>query len=312
MIIPFISQLSAEQQQVWIEQLNSALPQVKIVQSEQIAATERDLCQLAIVANPKPEIVAQFKNLKWLQSLWAGVEGLTKAFQRSNFEIVRLIDPFLAQTMAEAVLAWALYLHRDMPRYRQQQNEQLWLQHPYKSAIEKQITVLGLGELGQASAELLAKNNFKVAGWSRTKKEIASIETFAGEKALPKAVFNADIIVCLLPFTPETERLVNAELIGKMPKGAAIINFARGGILDTEALVTALNTRHLSHAVLDVFEQEPLPANNPLWQHPNITVLPHISASTNISTATKIVANNINHFVQSGIIPKGIDKSLGY
>ena len=312
MIIPFISQLSTEQQQVWLTQLNSALPQIDIVRPELLSVQERDLCQLAIVANPYPEIVAQFKNLKWLQSLWAGVEGLAKEFQQSDFEIVRLVDPSLAQTMAEAVLAWTLYLHRDMPKYRQQQNEQLWLQHQYKSASEKQVTVLGLGELGQTSAKLLAKNNFKVVGWSRTKKQIAGITTFAGENELPKAISSADIIVCLLPFTPDTQCLINQELIAKMPKGAAIINFARGGILNTEAIVTALNTEQLSHAVLDVFEQEPLPASNRLWQHPNITILPHISASTNISTATKIVADNINHFVQTGIIPKGINKSLGY
>ena len=142
MLIPFISQLPDNQQQAWINRLNKLVPQANIVLAANINPNDYDACQLAIVANPKPDIVAQFKNLTWLQSLWAGVDGLAKEFLQADFEIVRLIDPFLAQTMAEAVLAWTLYLHRDMPSYSEQQQQNIWQLHPLVPATEKQVTFL--------------------------------------------------------------------------------------------------------------------------------------------------------------------------
>ena len=312
MLIPFISQLPDNQQQAWIIRLNKLVPQANIVLAANINPNVYDVCQLAIVANPKPDIVAQFKNLTWLQSLWAGVDGLAKEFLQADFEIVRLIDPCLAQTMAEAVLAWTLYLHRDMPLYREQQQQNIWQQHPLVPATEKQVTILGLGELGQACAQRLANNQFKVVAWSRTLKQVSGIKCFAGNDGLEQALANADIVVCLLPLTLKTRHLIDEKVFKFMPKGTSFINFARGGVVDTKALINELTSNHIKHAVLDVFEQEPLPMDSQLWQQPNVTVLPHISAATNIASASAIVADNINQFISSGVIPQGIDKSLGY
>jgi glyoxylate/hydroxypyruvate reductase A len=230
----------------------------------------------------------------------------------SPIEVVRLIDPTLSTAMSEAVLAWSLYLHRDMPRYAKQQQNKLWLQHQLMPASERRIGILGLGELGQVSAAQLQQNGFNVMGWSRTAKTIANISTFSGEKGLAEMAAQSDILVCILPLTPSTRGIVNKNLLAQLPQGSAIINFARGGIVNMDDLLAALKSNHISHAVLDVFDHEPLTAESALWQHPDITVLPHISAPTNLNSACAIVAKNIISFRATGLIPKAVNKVNGY
>ena len=230
----------------------------------------------------------------------------------SPIEVVRLIDPTLSKTMSEAVLAWSLYLHRDMPRYAKQQKNKLWQQHQYVPASARRIGILGLGELGQASAKQLQQNGFQVMGWSRTAKSLANIDTYQGDFGLTDMVSKSDILVCLLPLTRATRGLVNKAILAQLPQGSSIVNFSRGGIVDTDALLYSLNCNHLSHAVLDVFEHEPLTPSSKLWQHPDITILPHISAPTNLNSACEIVANNILNFRATGQIPKSANKVRGY
>lgn len=311
-MIPFISQLPKHQEAIWLSALNQALPNENIVNFKDIAPAEKKHCQFAIVANPKTEVLAEFEHLTWLQSVWAGVDQLMTALLGSPIEIVRLVDPRLSETMAEAVLAWSLYLHREMPKYAKQQQNKLWQQLPYVSASERRIGVLGLGALGQQSAKQLQNHGFKVMGWSRSAKTLASISTYSGEQGLRQMLAQSDILVCLLPLTAVTHGLINKALLEQLPKGSSLINFARGAIVNTEDLLNALNCEHINHAVLDVFEQEPLLSSSELWQHPNITILPHISAPTTIDTACQIVAKNIAHYRQTGELPRCVDKTIGY
>jgi glyoxylate/hydroxypyruvate reductase A len=311
-MIPFISQLPKVEQTLWISALNSALPNENVVGINDITPDEKQLCKLAIVANPDTKILAEFENLIWLQSIWAGVEKLMLSLADSPVEVVRLIDPMLSKTMAEAVLAWSLYIHRDMPRYAKQQQNSLWQQHPYLPACERRIGILGLGELGQVSAKQLQQHDFNVMGWSRTQKNIVNISTYCGDEGLAEMVSKSDILVCLLPLTPATLGIVNKALLALMPKGSSVINFARGRIIDTEELITSLDNGHINHAVLDVFEHEPLSVNSALWQHPDITILPHISAPTNLISACEIVAENITNFRATGKIPMPVNKVTGY
>jgi glyoxylate/hydroxypyruvate reductase A len=125
-------------------------------------------------------------------------------------------------------------------------------------------------------------------------------------------VVQSDILVCLLPLTSITKGIINKDLLNKLPTGSAIINFARGGIINTSDLLEALNAKHINHAVLDVFEQEPLNAESELWQHPDITILPHISAPTNVKSASDIVAKNITTYRATGQLPKTVNKLVGY
>lgn len=311
-MIPFISQLPATEQAIWVEKLNAKLPNETVVLATDIPKEKRSSCTIAIVANPGITLLSEFKNLHWLHSVWAGVEKLMASLHTSTIQVTRLVDPHLSQTMAEAVLAWSLYLHRDMPTYAIQQQNKQWQQLDYIPASKRRIGILGLGELGRVSALQLQQNGFQVMGWSRTAKTLAGISTFSGEIGLVDMATQSDILICLLPLTSATKGIVNTALLNKMPKGSSVINFARGDIIATDDLLKALDDKQIKHAVLDVFEQEPLSSHSELWQHPNITVLPHISAPTNMNSACTIVADNIMHYRQTGQLPECVDKVKGY
>jgi len=311
-LIPFVHQLDDSEAEQWCATLKTQLPDCDIRLFSQLGADEMACVEVAIVANPAVKDLARLDNLKWVHSVWAGVEGMMASLSHMPFEIVRLTDPQLAQTMSEAVLAWVLYLHRDMPQYRQQQADSLWRQLPYTDPADRHIAILGLGLLGQRSALRLVDNGFRVSGWSRSEKQIDSVDCYAGEQPLSELLSEADIIVNLLPLTPETQGLMNRVLFQQVKRGAALINFGRGATVVESDLLEALNLGQISHAVLDVFTEEPLPPESPLWHHPQITLLPHISAPTSVATASRIVAGNITAYLSQGILPECVDKSRGY
>ena len=311
-VIPFISSITEQEQLKWLELLNEALPEEKIVAAKEVSLTQRLDCEIAIVANPEPKEVLGFQNLKWIHSLWAGVERLVEALHQEPFKIVRLVDPHLAKTMAEAALSWTLYIHRDMPDYAFQQERKIWYQRPVYLAESRKVGILGLGELGLSCAQKLLQNDFNVMGWSRSPKQIPGIDTYSGNTGLNEMLAQCDILICLLPLTAHTKELLNAEFLTQLPKGASIINFARGPIIQTNDLLEKLDEGHLKHAVLDVFDEEPLGPNSPIWSHPKITVLPHISAPTNVESAVEIVAGNILNYRRSGALPVTVDGKRGY
>lgn len=326
--IAFVSQLPIVEQESWQKQLSQLLPNENIVLAGQLTNEQKQQCIIAIVANPDPQELMQFSHLLWCQSLWAGVDALVSAFSPKiaqgalinkgmgddviNFKISRLIDPRLAQTMSEAVLTWTLYLHREMHHYQQQQSKVVWRQLEYKLARERTVGILGMGELGKVSALRLKANGFTVLGWSRNEKQIEGISCLSGEKGLKALARQSNIIVCLLPLTTETQHLINQMFLQELPHKACIINFARGGIINNDDLLYFLKNEQFSHAVLDVFDHEPLALTSEFWHHPQITVLPHISAPTDRYTATTIVADNINHYRQTGHFPPCIDLVKGY
>jgi glyoxylate/hydroxypyruvate reductase A len=310
--IAFVSRLSIRDEELWLQALAGALPEENILPVRKIASG--DLCgvQIAVVANPDPADIARLTNLKWIHSVWAGVERLVAEPGLAALPIVRLVDPELARTMAEAVLAWTYYLSRDMPAYARLQRQHRWQQLPYRHPAELTVGLLGLGTLGTAAALRLRSAGFNVSGWSRTAKNTDRIERFSGAAGLALLLARADVLVCLLPLTPETHGLLNRERLALMPTGASLIHFARSPIVVVDDLLAALNSGRLSHAVLDVFDVEPLPQHSELWEHPKITVLPHISAPTNKETAAAIVAKNIRDYRSSGVLPRTVAMNHGY
>ena len=158
--IVFISQSDDKTQSKWLSCLREQLINETILLPEQISDGELENVDIAIVENPDPTVLAKFPNLIWIQSLWAGVENLVNEKSPKQVKIVRLVDPQLAKTMAEAVIAWTLYLHRNMPEYAQQQKNKQWNELPYISAKELRVGVLGAGNLGLASLESLRPNFF--------------------------------------------------------------------------------------------------------------------------------------------------------
>jgi glyoxylate/hydroxypyruvate reductase A len=310
--IVFISELATHAQQDWLSCLKQQLPNQQICLPQELTRQQAEQVEIAIVADPDPDTVSSFSNLIWVQSLWAGVDGLTGHLNTDKVKLVRLIDPQLGQTMAQAVLAWTLYLHRNMPEYAKQQAARTWQELPCATPEQVSIGILGAGALGLAACNALAANGFKVNCWSRTNKQFAGAKHFNGQAGLASLLQQTDILISLLPLTGETKYLLNDKTLGMLPKGAKVINFSRGPVVDTQALLHLLEQQHITHAVLDVFEQEPLPSSSELWLHANITVLPHISAPTNMDTASVIVAKNISHYLSTGHIPQAIDHKKGY
>ncbi|GJE02799.1 2-hydroxyacid dehydrogenase [Methylobacterium isbiliense] len=315
-LIAFLATLDADEEAAFVSALSGALPEARIRPFAGLSAAQRAEVEIAIVANPDPAEVALLPRLAWIQSLWAGVERLVRDLGARGIPIVRLVDPELARTMAEAVLAWTYYLQRDMPAYRRQQEAGLWRPLPYRPPAETAVGLLGLGALGTAAAHRLAQAGFRVAAWSRSPKplpaSLVAVEAFTGAAGLPRLLALSDIVVCLLPLTAQTRGLLGATQFGAMKAGAALMNFGRGPIVVTDDLLAALDAGHLSHAVLDVFDSEPLPPASPLWRHPGVTVLPHVTGPTNPRTAAAIVAHNVRTYRETGRIPDAVDIGRGY
>lgn len=310
-LIPFVSGLTTEQSTNWYSHLQLAMPdyEIKILTSENVS--DFKTADVAIVANPDVGLLKLLPALKWVQSLWAGVEVLLAELPLDTL-VCRMEDVELQKAMAEACLAWTLYLHRHMHLYQQQQERRVWLQHPVNAASETIVAVLGLGKLGLAACQRLQSNGFSVKGWSRSPKSVTGLDTFHGEEGLNQVLSNADIVIVLLPLTSETRLLINAKTIGMMKTGASLINFSRGGVIENSSLCQALQIGGLTHAVLDVFDVEPLPDDDPLWGIQNVTILPHISAPTNMVSASKIAGENVQRWLEQGKLPTMVDRLTGY
>lgn len=313
--LPFVAPPDYSQEDEWIAALQAAMPDERVVPLAALDDAERQACTVAVVANPRPQDLRRLPRLQWVQSVWAGVERMLADLGHlgdGDLKIVRLVDPQLADTMAEAVLAWTLYLHRDMPRYASQQRARLWQQQDYVRPQHKTVGLLGLGALGEAAARRLVAAGFNVQGWSRTQRDMPDVKCHAGDSGLAQMLASTDILVCLLPLTAQTRGLLNESTLGRLRRHAALINFSRGALVDDEALRRALDHGALSHAVLDVFVTEPLPADSWHWAHPAVTVLPHISAPTDRQTAARIVAAHLAAYRRHGVIPAHVDRDRGY
>ena len=311
-IVPFVAKLEKSEIDQWVKVLKKKLKGVRVVKFSDLKKSEYSKVEVAVVANPNPSEVEKLVNLKWVQSIWVGVEKLVKTFKGRGVKIVRLVDPEMSRTMAEAVLSWVLYLHRDMHSYRVQQDKKAWIELDYIKPSKKVVSFIGLGELGKAAAKKLIENGFKVCGWSRSRKNIKEVKSFTGHSGLKKMLAQTDILVCLIPLTDKTKYLLNYKTLSFLKKGACVVNFARGAIINEKDLIKNLNSGKIKHAVLDVFEQEPLPRTSILWKHKSVTILPHISANTDFDSASDIVVKNLRLFKLKKKIPKFVDLQRGY
>ncbi len=189
--------------------------------------------------------------------------------------LVRSVDPNLAHEMSEYVAMHVLILHRHQRFFDAAQADHAWRQKMIsRAAQDTRIGILGLGTIGNVIAERLRVFEFQLSGWSRTRKNLPGVKSFAGVEELPAFLGQCDMLVCVLPLTPETRGILNAKLFAQLPKGAVVINVARGQHLIEDDLIAALDSNHLSAAVLDVFQNEPLPEDSPIWRHPKITATP--------------------------------------
>lgn len=282
----------------WVAELNRQMPELDVRVWPDTGPVER--IRYALVWKPPPGLLAGLPNLEAIFSLGAGVDALLKDATLPDKPLVRMVEPGLTEGMREWVVLQVLYWHRNLHAYRSLQARALWRPLPEKLARERPVGVLGLGELGAACARSLAELGFPVTGWSRTPKTIPGIACRHGEDGLSDVLGRSDILVCLLPLTPETRRILNAGTFARMPRGAVVVNAARGAHLVAEDLLASLDAGHLAGASLDVFEEEPLPPDHPFWHHPAIVVTPHVAAVTHARTATASVVEQIRRH-QAGL-----------
>ena len=269
--------------------------------------------EFALIWGPYAAEMSRFPNLKAMISLGAGVDHILEQVDRPNdVPIVRLIDPGLQNGMTEYVLYHVLRYHRDVPAYEVQQEKGLWRELTQTLPSERCIGILGLGAIGTACAESLVGLGFDVIGWSRTKKTVSNVGCFYGSATLNAFIAQSQILICLLPLTPDTKGILNKKNLSELPAGAYLINVGRGAHLIEADLLELLDNGHISAATLDVFQNEPLEKGHPFWTHPKVTVTPHIAALTLPKSAGPVIADIIN-CIRSGRAFRGkVDAALGY
>ena len=262
--------------------------------------------EFALVWKLPPGNYEKLHNLRCICSLGQGVDHIfLEAELPSQVHIMRLVDPWMAQAMSEWMLLQVLRFHRQVPEYEDLERQFKWKVLPPPETSECAVGILGLGELGRDAARKISALGFKVAGWSRTEKEVEGVECFYGEKHLEAFLNRTKILCCLLPLTPKTTGIINSKTISQLPRGSYIVNAGRGQHVVDTCLLRALDTGHLAGAALDVFNEEPLPSQHPYWAHPKVSVWPHVSAQSNADSAAEQVADAIGK-VFSGTVPNNL------
>jgi phosphoglycerate dehydrogenase-like enzyme len=255
----------------------------------------------------------RYPNLRLVVSMGAGVDHLLRPpGPPPGVPVARLKDSRLTQGMTEWVLLNVLRFHRQDPEYRALQAERRWEELPAPDTASRRIGILGLGEQGGAAAAALLALGFPVMGWSRGRKDRPGVECFHGAHGFDAMLRRSDVLVCLLPLTPETRGLLDRRAFGVLPRGAYLLNAARGGHVAQDDLLAALDGGQIAGAALDVFEPEPLPPDHPFWAHPRVVMTPHAASITIPSSAAPQVAENLRRARSGRPLINLVDFGAGY
>ena len=269
--------------------------------------------EFALVWKPPAGLLRSLPNLRAIFSLGAGVDHIFKDPQRpAGVPITRVVDDHLTGGMVEFALLHTLRFHRDLHVYEAQQRDRVFRGLTQILPEERRVGLLGLGVIGQAVAAGLLQHRFTVAGWSRTPKDIPGVACFHGADGLASFLAETSILICLLPLTEETAGILNAETFAKLPRGAFVINMARGDHLVEPDLLSALDSGHITAAALDVFETEPLPDDHPFWAHQKIRITPHIASISDPRIVADQVAENVGRIRTGKPLLYEVDPAAGY
>lgn len=262
---------------------------------------------------PPQGLWPQLTDLKVVFSLAAGVDRVLAdpSFPR-DLPLVRMVEPELTRGMVEYVLWQCLFHHRRVWELEAAQSCATWRPHTYPAPWDRTIGIMGLGELGTAAAGKLLEFGFKVRGWSRSPKSIDKVESFHGQDQLSAFLSGSEILVCLLPLTAETRGILDASLFAQLPRGASLINAARGGHLVEADLSAAMASGQIAAATLDVFETEPLPENHPFWTTERLYITPHNASDTDPRSAAWRIARQIAKFEAGEALENVVDRARGY
>ena len=284
----------------WLAALSHALPEAQWLEPDE-AREAGAAVHAAVVANPPPGSLQGLPGLRLIQSLWAGVDRLLDdPTLPPGVPVARMVDPAMTAAMAETALWAVLALHRGFFAYARRQRQAVWQPHLQRRADEVPVLVLGQGQMGQAATARIAQQGYPVRGWRRS-----------GE-SLFDALAQAQIVINLLPLTPATRGLLNADFFAALPAKASLVNLGRGAHVVDADLLAALDSGHLRHAVLDVFHTEPLPASHPYWGHPRVTVLPHAAAMTDLRSAAAVAVANLRALRDGLPLAHRVDRQRGF
>jgi glyoxylate/hydroxypyruvate reductase A len=274
----------------------------------------------ALAWGPPPGALATLPNLKLIVSVGAGVDGLLKDPTLPNVPLARYVDPDLSHRMAEYVASQVLWHQRRMPDLVAQQERKIWNYVREPAAKDVRVGVMGLGEMGGASLRALQNFGYQLRGWSRTPRTIAGVTCYHGTTGLEAFLAGTDILVCVLPLTPDTRGILNRELFRKLSisgrherlPGPVIINAGRGGLQVEADIVAAIKSGELFGASLDVFETEPLPPSSPLWSLPRVIVTPHLAAESTAPSIAAYCLRQIDRHRRGMPIENQVDRARGY
>lgn len=295
----------------WVDMLRGLLPGWDVMPLHD--ADDPATIDYAVVWRPRTGDLARFPNLRAIVSIGAGIDHvLDDAELPRSVPIIRTVGSDLTQRMREYVALHVLRHHRDMPRQLRAQAEHDWHAIVVPVAPLRIVGVMGLGNLGAVVAQTLAGLGFSTRGWARSAKSINGVKCYTGAETFNAFLDGCEILVNLLPLTNDTRGIMNAHLFQRLPKGACVINCARGQHLEDNDLLVALDSGHIKQATLDVFHQEPLPKDHPFWAHPAITVTPHVASQIDAGTGSRIIAANLLEFAERGTCADVADAQRGY
>jgi glyoxylate/hydroxypyruvate reductase len=296
---------------IWVPALRAAMPEDEVRVPPDLG--DRSEIEYALVWKPKPGLLASLPNLRVIFSIGAGCDHILADPERpKHLPIVRMLDDNLTAMMTEWALLAVLYLHRFMPEYRQDQENEVWNRRWPNWTRETGVGVLGLGAIGRDIAAKLSLLGFPVHGWSRTPHEVPGITCHHGPEGLAEMLPACRHLLCVLPLTAETRGIVNAELLSRLPAGAFVINLGRGGHAVDADLLAALDSGHIAGAFLDVFNDEPPPPGHRYWHHPKVVMTPHIAGEIVPRSAAATVVANIRRHQRGEPLRGVLDLDLGY
>lgn len=291
--------------------LNAAFSKAGIAANLSCEQTPAQVDYIIFAPNGPVTDFRPYTKTKAVMGLWAGVETIVDN-ETLTQPLCRLVDDSLTNGMVEWVTGHVLRHHLGMDTHILRQDG-VWRDDSFPPvAANRPVTILGIGALGAACGQALHSLGFPVTGWSRSAKDIPNIRCLHGDNGLREALTDAQIVILLLPQTPETVNILNAETLALVATGAFVINPGRGPLIDDDALLKALDSGQIAHATLDVFRTEPLPKDDPFWTHPQVTVTPHIASTTRPETAAAVIAENIARAETGKPLRFLVDRGRGY
>jgi len=300
----------------WSERVQAALPEADVV-TRDAGRAEPDasatIADYALTWRPHPSFFVEQPRLKAIFNLGAGIDALAAmpGFPRA-VPLIRLEDAGMARPMAQYALAVVLRHAYRFDEYARCQAEGRWAPRRPHAPGELEVGVLGLGAIGGVVAESIAAQGFGVRGYARTRRELHGVRAYAGAAELPAFLTGLHVLINALPLTPETTGLLNRERLERLADGAHVVNVARGAHLVEDDLLALLDAGKLAGATLDVFAEEPLPAEHRFWSHPRVTVTPHVSGVTMLEESVRQVADKIRSLERGEPVTGVVDWTRGY